>query len=108
MYGEKIRDNHEQLLLRMQSFKYEDVESDMMKDGEVMRRNVQLFKSTEYCPLTKGTSNEKEARELLERVIVSVSVKEPKTRNSTLSTGRSNQSINYQSSYLIKSNSLFL
>lgn len=95
MYGEKIRDYYEQLLLRMQSFKCEDVESDMMKDGDVMRRNVQLVKSTEYCPLTKGTSNEKETRELLERVIVCVSVKEPKSRNSRLSSGRSNQSINY-------------
>ena len=93
MYGEKIRDYYEQLLLRMHSFKYEDVESDMMEDEEPMYRKVLLFESIEYCPLTKGTSNEKETRGLLERVIVSVSAKVSEQRNSTLRSGISNQSI---------------
>ena len=55
----------------------------------------------------KGTSDEEETREALDRDMVLASEKEQQPRYRVVRLGRYNQSIYYQSSYLSNSNYLF-
>ena len=68
------KSDYEHFLLMIQFSKR--VESSDMMEEEAMYWNVQLVVSIENCPFVKGTSDEEEIREVLDRVTLLVSEKE--------------------------------